>query len=230
MLTKFSIILTFISQALAGTNTYGSLTYDTGAFNQFNMADMLTLHNQARVNNGISPLVIDSRLFNAAVIHCQAMLATGIFDHNANDGAPSDRATAAGFNWNYDEENIYETTSGTDASVATNAYLNSPLHRDNIMNPAVSRVGFAVCGNQGGMQYWVSDFAQEMNSTGDQFLVNPNGRVTVPTTLVQATTDTPSSSGPATHLVAASILGAVSVPSDSASSGYGHRYLRRSRK
>ena len=173
MISNISILLLALTtQVIAGTATYGSLTYDTGSSNQFNMGDMLTLHNQARALNNVGPLVIDSRLFQAAVVHCKAMLSTGIFQHNANDGSPSERATAAGFNWVIDQENIYQTTQGTDASVATNAYLNSPPHRANIMNAGVSRAGFAVCGIQGGKQYWVSQLAQELVSTGDRFLVN----------------------------------------------------------
>lgn len=61
---------------------------------------------------------------------------------------------------------------GGDANAAHNAWMGSPGHYKNIMNPLGTRVGLAVCGNKIGNQYWVAHFANEMISTGDQYLVN----------------------------------------------------------
>lgn len=94
---KEILIFLLFASVYAGESTYGSISYDSGGQNQFNMATLLQLTNQARAQVQVAPLVIDSRLFQASTIHCKAMLKTQIFDHDANDGSPSDRATAAVF-------------------------------------------------------------------------------------------------------------------------------------
>lgn len=184
---KFTSILSLIASVSAGTATYGTIqNYNTGGMNQFDMGGMLDSTNAIRAKNGASALALDSRLCNAAVAHCQAMLTTGIFDHvKAGDGTPSTRVTAAGFVWSMVEENIYMDSYGAGVASVNTAYTNSPEHFQNIINQGVSRVGFAVCGNAGGTQYWVSDFGQEMTSSGGQYLVDASSAA-APTTTPQA--------------------------------------------
>lgn len=170
-------ILIVLSYVSAGTANYGTLAYDTGSKNQFSMDQMLQVNNLDRIQSGANPLVIDSRLFNAATRHCQAMAQSGVFSHRDQNGQPSDRVRASGFSYSSTAENIYTDTFGGDANSANTAYMNSQGHRANILNPVLTRVGFAVCTSSSGINFWVSDFGSEIMSSGSKFLVFPNAVV-----------------------------------------------------
>lgn len=158
---------------LADTAEYGSITYDTGPHNSFSMQLMLTLTNEARANESIPSLVIDTRLYKAATFHCSKMSEFSVFDHTANDGSIGDRITDQGFTWTTVAENIYTDEDGGDAHVANKAYMESEGHRANIMNADYTRVGFGVCGGLDGSTttYWVSNFGAEMNDSGNANVV-----------------------------------------------------------
>lgn len=68
------VYLTALSHVHADSQAvYGSLTYDTGATGQFDIAAMLAATNQARAQYGANPLSLDSRLCASAKAHCQSM-------------------------------------------------------------------------------------------------------------------------------------------------------------
>lgn len=116
-----------------------------------------------------------NRLVAAAKRHCLNMVESGVFDHSDKDGTPSDRISATRFDWSNNAENIYMDSINQPGSVAQaeNAYMSSTGHRDNILNNAYDRVGFAVC-SSATSNFWVSDFGKEMTSTGTIDLVTGN--------------------------------------------------------
>jgi uncharacterized protein YkwD len=120
---------------------------------------LFALGNQARAAQGLRPLEWDPALAAAALNHCVRMAAEGPLSHQY-DGEPdlSERAGHAGAHFSLVEENIAE---GYEPASIHQAWMNSPHHRENLLNPEVDRVGFAVVA-RGNMLYAVADFEHEV--------------------------------------------------------------------
>jgi uncharacterized protein YkwD len=116
---------------------------------------LFQMGNQARAAQGISPLVWDAALAAAALNHCARVAAEGPLSHQyAGEADLSVRAGQAGAHFSLIEENI---AVGPQPSIIHQAWMNSPGHRENLLNPRVDRVGVAVVA-RGNMLYAVADF------------------------------------------------------------------------
>ncbi|KAJ3223734.1 hypothetical protein HK099_000754 [Clydaea vesicula] len=116
--------------------------------------------NQYRAQNGLSPLVGDSRLDDAAKVQCNAMAAYNNLDHSADGSRLGDRIEQAGYNWGGVAENIYNESGygATDQQRALDGWINSAGHRANLLGDYTS-VGHASC-KTGNTVYWSQDFAK----------------------------------------------------------------------
>lgn len=120
--------------------------------------EVLRLTNEIRVQYGLNTLTWDSGLAEVGRAHCMDMAAREYFDHNTPEGlTPFDRMQNAGIWFMYAGENIAAGQS-TPADV-TEAWMNSPEHGDNILNPNFTRLGTAFYrgGNLG--IYWAQEFS-----------------------------------------------------------------------
>jgi uncharacterized protein YkwD len=116
---------------------------------------LFALGNQARAAQGLPPLAWDPALAAAALNHCARMVAEGPLSHQyAGEPDLSVRAGQAGAHFNFIEENV---AAGYQPASIHQAWMNSPPHRQNLLSPAVDRVGFAVLA-RGSMLYAVADF------------------------------------------------------------------------
>ncbi len=108
---------------------------------------ILSLVNQSRVDNGLSALQLDSQLSAAALVHSSDMACNNNLSHTGSDGSSwYDRVKAQGFaNYVTSRENIYAGNPqfGGDANGAFTWWMNSQIHRDNILYPTVTRIGIA---------------------------------------------------------------------------------------
>ena len=109
-------------------------------------SDILTNLNVTRISKKLRPLVLSDDLERAASAHSRSMLNGGFFQHESKDGSPfSVRVkhyyVAAGFDSWSAGENLLYSTSEISASAAIRAWLNSPMHRANMLNPAWREVG-----------------------------------------------------------------------------------------
>jgi len=121
---------------------------------------LFLLGNQARVAQGAKPLTWDPALAVAAQVHCQRVVAEGLLSHQY-DGEPAltQRAGQAGAHFNLVEENIAQ---GYQPASIHQSWMNSPGHRENLLNPSVDRVGIAVIA-RGNMLYAVADFSHAVS-------------------------------------------------------------------
>jgi hypothetical protein len=116
---------------------------------------IVMLGNQARAQAGAAPLKWDATLAAAARQHCLLMAANRSISHQyAGEPDVSERAKQAGAHFSLIEENV--AFAPTPAAIH-NAWMNSPHHRDNLLNPDVDRVGVAVVAGRGGL-YAVADY------------------------------------------------------------------------
>ncbi|MDO5397399.1 MAG: stalk domain-containing protein [bacterium] len=120
--------------------------------------ELLRLTNDIRIQNGLNPLVWDDELAEVGRVHCMDMAAREYFDHNTPEGlTPFDRMHNAGIWPVYAGENI--AAGQINPADVTEAWMNSPEHRDNILNPNFTRLGAAFFrgGNLG--IYWAQEFS-----------------------------------------------------------------------
>lgn len=115
----------------------------TSFFADLTKTSLITLANQARESLGFGALKESPVLNQAALLKANDMLANDYFSHESPQGVtPWHWFEVAGYNYKYAGENL---AIGFIESVDVNqAWLNSALHRQNILNPSYKEVGIAV--------------------------------------------------------------------------------------
>ena len=106
---------------------------------------VLSLINSARESAGLPALTRSSQLAAAALRHSQDMACADFVDHTGSDGSTwYDRAASHGYaNYSSARENIYvgDPDFGGTPDGAFTWWMNSQVHRDNILNAAISEIG-----------------------------------------------------------------------------------------
>jgi uncharacterized protein YkwD len=117
-----------------------SATQNTDFENQ-----ILSLINAGRAEQGLAPLTTSTSLSSAAREHSLDMACQNFVDHNGSNGTTwYDRVSSQGYaNANSARENIYvgDPDFGGTPDGAYSWWMNSQVHRDNILNAAVSEIG-----------------------------------------------------------------------------------------
>jgi len=106
------------------------------------------------------PLAMSAVLTSAAAAHARDMARHGELTHTDSDGShPADRITRAGYNWKATGENVASGQRDADAVVA--AWLASPGHCANIMEPSFTEMGiaFVQVPKANPNIYWAQSFA-----------------------------------------------------------------------
>jgi len=100
---------------------------------------LLGLVNAERIEKGLKPLAGSAELAAVSRAYCAEMSRTGEIAHESPiSGGPADRAKRAGIRFTRLTENL---ALAADAAAAHEGLMNSPGHRANILDPAVSQVG-----------------------------------------------------------------------------------------
>jgi hypothetical protein len=115
--------------------------------------------NQARADQGLSPLRWDDSLAQAARAHAQLIMRNSQLSHQY-PGEPglAVRAAQAGAHFQSVAENI---AVGPSADAIQKQWMKSMPHRSNILDPQLNSIGFAVL-ERGGYLYAVADFARSV--------------------------------------------------------------------
>ncbi|MFJ8627837.1 CAP domain-containing protein [Kitasatospora sp. NPDC093550] len=120
---------------------------------------MLNAVNAERGRVGAPPLSLDDRLNAAAQRHADDMASHDLTQHDGTDGSsPWDRIRDAGLTNVAAAENV---TPGNSVPEAMQMWMNSPHHRDNILNPTYNRLGVGYAPRQrGNWGRYVQTFAR----------------------------------------------------------------------
>ncbi|MFC9233383.1 CAP domain-containing protein [Streptomyces decoyicus] len=117
---------------------------------------VVELVNAQRAQHGCGPLTVDPHIQAAAQAHSDDMAARNYYEHNTPEGVdPGTRMTKAGFQWGSWAENIFK--SPKDPSTAVKGWMDSPGHRDNILNCSYTSTGVGVNLSANG-PWWTQDF------------------------------------------------------------------------
>ncbi len=139
-----------------------SAQVDTGV-----AANVLNLINQMRASNGLASLTLNNALSAAAQVHSTDMACNNFISHSGTDGSNwADRISAQGYQYStYPLENIYvgDPQFGGDAQGAVTWWMNSQVHRENILNDRVTEtgVGYVYDPNSEYGGYYTMVFAQQ---------------------------------------------------------------------
>jgi len=128
------------------------------------VGQILARINALRTQNGLPPLDLNGQLAASAQQHSDDMAATGNISHTGSDGSSIDtRIRASGYGhwrgfgiWG---ENIYGGQLAT-VDTAWNFWINSQVHRANLLNPRYREVGIGVSQSGNGAYYTLNFGAQ----------------------------------------------------------------------
>jgi uncharacterized protein YkwD len=130
----------------------------SGSVNAPVQRQVLALVNENRRRGGCDDLTLDRRLIVAANRHAADMARRGYFAHRSPNGqGAGDRVEDAGYDWSRYSENI---ARGQDSPAeVVNGWMNSPGHRENIMDCRMHQMGVGLAFDRENTAYWVQDFA-----------------------------------------------------------------------
>ncbi|HVZ43985.1 MAG TPA: CAP domain-containing protein [Ramlibacter sp.] len=109
------------------------------------------------------PVAWNQQLVSAASGHSADMAENNYFDHVSRAGShPADRVEAAGYHWRSVAENI--AAGQFDTNGVMKAWMESPGHCSNIMDPKYSEIGVACVQNPGSYYggYWTMVLGRRM--------------------------------------------------------------------
>lgn len=110
---------------------------------QISPQEIVRLTNERRLAQGLAALNLDGELSAAAARKAADMIARGYWAHVSPDGTqPWSFITDAGYQYRYAGENLARDFSETGAIVA--AWVDSPTHRENLLNSRYQDMGIAV--------------------------------------------------------------------------------------
>jgi hypothetical protein len=120
---------------------------------------LFDLANQSRAEHHLPPLTWDPSLAKAAQAHIAIVAKQGGEALHQYPGEPdlATRGANAGAHFSTIAENI--AGSGQSAAAIHDAWMHSPTHRANLLNPQLTAIGIAVIGEPGSL-YAVEDFGR----------------------------------------------------------------------
>jgi uncharacterized YkwD family protein/spore coat assembly protein SafA len=118
---------------------------------------VVALVNQERAKQGLKPVQADWELSRMARYKSMDMISHNYFSHQSPTyGSPFDMMKEFGISFMSAGENI--AAGQTSADAVMKAWMNSPGHRANILNPSYTKIGVGLA--QGGSYgyYWTQEF------------------------------------------------------------------------
>ncbi len=127
-------------------------------------SQVLTLINNVRTSQGLQALDLQPQLSAAALDHSMDMACNDFVDHTGSDGSSwTNRISAQGLAYSYASENIYvgNPQFGGTPQGAFDWWMNSQVHRDNILSDRVTEIGVGYVYNENSTYggYYTVNFA-----------------------------------------------------------------------
>lgn len=114
-----------------------------GYASQISPEEVIRLTNVKRIEAGLNPLSFNQTLASAAYTKGRDMIDRDYWAHVAPDGTqPWSFFSRFGYRYRYAGENLARDFSS--ASAAVDAWMNSPSHRDNMLNAKYKEIGIGV--------------------------------------------------------------------------------------
>jgi uncharacterized protein YkwD len=117
---------------------------------------MFADHNAQRASSSLAGLTLDTRLVQVARQRAQDMAAKNYFSHTSPTGETAFTILdQIGYAYQLAGENIARNNypDAQSAQVAMTGFMNSPSHRENVLEPGFRRVGIGAAFGADGMKY-----------------------------------------------------------------------------
>jgi uncharacterized protein YkwD len=127
------------------------------------VSTLLELANAQRAKAGLAPLRANSQLMRAAQTQAEQTATVRRLEHVLPDAKyprPEDRLDASGYPWRAWAENI--AFGQPTPSDAVEAWMQSPGHRKNLLNPKYTELGTGVAVDATGRPYYVQVFGRPL--------------------------------------------------------------------
>ena len=109
----------------------------------FGVSEIIDLSNQSRSKFGLNPLQVNTSLMNAAQMKAEDMKSQHYFAHTAPDGTVAwDYLNKVDYKYSKAGENLAVTNENAQAVI--DGWLNSPTHRDNLLNTDYADFGIGL--------------------------------------------------------------------------------------
>jgi len=135
--------------------------------------------NQERAEYNTAPLSTNEKLEQAAILKAQDMAKKGYFAHTSPEGlSPWYWFVQAGYNFTYAGENL--AVNFSDSQDVIDAWMNSPGHRENILNGKFTEIGIATAqGTYKGMDavFVVQMFGKPLPLTAQESSSKPQPQI-----------------------------------------------------
>lgn len=126
--------------------------------------ELISLINADRGAHGLSSVSLSEPLNIVAQAHSEDMVSRSFFGHvNPSGQAPDDRRKAANYRASI-RENLAKSTS---LQAAEQGLMRSPIHRDALLDPSMTRVGLGITKNSEGYVIVTQNFSADPISLGD---------------------------------------------------------------
>lgn len=136
------LIIALVAQLAYGFFTTGHLSV-LGRVSHITTKELLKDTNNERVNENLAGLTLNEKLSQAAFLKAQDMFKNDYWAHTSPNGTqPWKWFGDVGYNYSYAGENLAKNYPTAAATVE--AWMESPTHRANIVNPHYTDIGFAV--------------------------------------------------------------------------------------
>lgn len=159
LLTVSAAVAALLAPVVAGGSSPAAAAVPSGAAFTAAGRDHVRAINAARASVGVTPVQGCLSLRRAADAHVRSMAESGALGHEGTDGStPGSRARSAGYRGDWIGENVAVGYAGVGQVIE--AWLSSPGHRANLLDPRYRHVGVATAVSADGQVYWVQVFGQ----------------------------------------------------------------------
>ncbi|MCX6810490.1 MAG: CAP domain-containing protein [Candidatus Berkelbacteria bacterium] len=128
--------------AILAIFAFGIMTFALANASEISPDNIIKLVNVERSSNGLNPVKMNTELQNAAISKSEDMIYRNYFDHYAFGQTPWMFIIRAGYNYSVAGENLAKGFNTSEGIVS--AWMNSPTHRANILNPDYQDIGIGV--------------------------------------------------------------------------------------
>jgi uncharacterized protein YkwD len=121
---------------------------------------LVDLTNETRAKEKLPPVKVNATLMKVARAHAANMARQQKMEHVLDDKNPSQRIDQAGYDYKSVGENIAVAEKGAGIDAVFKGWMESKVHRDNILSPKFDEVGLGLATDDKGETYIAQDFGK----------------------------------------------------------------------
>jgi uncharacterized protein YkwD len=122
---------------------------------------ILDLTNEARAKEKLPPVKINPTLLKVARGYAAKMAREHEMKHDLDGQTPAQRIDKAGYDYRSVGENIGVAEKGATPDDVFKGWMESKLHRENILSPKFNEIGIGLTVDDKGETYYAQDFGKQ---------------------------------------------------------------------